>query len=126
MESAQPVEFLKVYFTWFLPSFALEGLKALFVTASPLNVPSAGFADKLMEELLVNTYELKLDEVAVSLVQPSKSCFTSLSERARLKNEISSRAQENKVKQRPRLWHERFTLTFSFSFEISTFLLRAV
>ena len=53
VESAQPVEFLKLYFTWFLPNFAFEGLKLLFATASPLNVPPVGFADKFIGVLVV-------------------------------------------------------------------------
>ena len=71
VESAQPVEFLKLYFTWFLPSFAFEGMKALFATATPLNVPPVGVADKFTGVFVVYTTELKLDEVADSLVQPS-------------------------------------------------------
>jgi hypothetical protein len=53
VESAQPVEFLKVYFTWFLPNFAFEGLNVLFVTASTLNVPPVGVADKFKAEFVV-------------------------------------------------------------------------
>ena len=55
VESAQPVEFLKLYFTWFLPSFAFEGSNELFVTASPLKAPPVGVADKFTGELSVKT-----------------------------------------------------------------------
>ena len=53
VESAQPVVFLKLYLTVFLPSFALEGLKLLFTTASPLKVPPEGFAFKFKAAVVV-------------------------------------------------------------------------
>ena len=70
VESLHPWLFLKLYCTLLAPILALLGTNLLLSMLAPLNTPPCGSADKETEEPVDKSRELKLDEVAVSLVQP--------------------------------------------------------